>query len=215
MLYCGIDLGFRPKTSLALVSFNKGMFILEHNEIGLTDERIEKIVWDKRPDVVAIDAPLSASQEKIRPADKELRELLKQHPHSKIFSPEGNIASPFGRTLFSITYRGKYLLQRLQNITNVIETHPLINFLFLEKCSLEDANRLKNRKEDCSIQREILLRYFKSLPKNLEDHDYDAIISAMLACVYSKNESKNKFKILELPKLYNTDASFVVFKGNN
>ena len=209
MLYCGIDLGLRPKTAMTFLSEENGVYSLSSEVyIGLTDEEIEKLIWEKRPIVTALDAPLSASMEQVRPAEAELRKML--NAYSDEFHAEGSVGSPFGRMLFPITYRGKYLLQRLQPVTNVIETHPLANFCFLENNPKQALRLTKRKQKDSTIQREILERHIENLPENLSDDQYDAVITAFLACVFWTQPRKPKTK--ELPKLYLTDAPFVVFE---
>lgn len=207
MLCCGIDLGMRPKTTMAFLSVKAGKFTL-HDEVrrGLSDEDIEALVWEKRPAVVAIDAPLSTSMEKPRPAEKVLRHLLRGC--STEFETEGSIGSPFGMMIFGITYRGRYLRQRLQAVTDVIETHPLVDYAFLLGDKLV-ADTLRKRKKNNTVLRGILEQYVTNLPAGLDDDQYDAVIAAMVACCYMQENSPIPLTLL--PKQYNTDAEFVVF----
>lgn len=209
MLCCGIDLGMRPKTAMAFLSIEEGKFTL-HDDVrrGLSDEEIESLVWQKRPTVVAIDAPLSTSMERPRPAEKTLRHLLRGC--STEFETEGSVGSPFGMMIFGITYRGRYLRQRLQGITDVIETHPLVDYAFLLGDKLV-ADTLRKRKTDNAVLRDVLERYIVNLPSGLDDDQYDAVVAAMVACCYA--QEKSPMPLTRLPKQYNTDAEFVVFAG--
>lgn len=206
MLCCGIDIGMRPKTAMAFLSLEGGVFHLEGDVLlGVSDEEIEGLVWKHRPAVVAMDAPLSTSMEKPRPAEKILRERLRGI--SPDFETEGSIGSPFGMMIFGITYRGRYLLQRLQNVTNVIETHPLMDYVGLYR---DWTNRtIKKRKKDPTILHSALRKYVPDLPPSLTDDQYDAVIAGMVACCYAT--AKSPLPLLRLPKLHNTDAEFVVF----
>ena len=205
-LCCGIDLGMRPGTTMAFMAYEGGEFLLQ-SEIytGLTDEQIETLVLENQPEVIAIDAPLSTSMKKERPAEGILREQLKEY--SPVFSAS-SVSSPFTNVMFPITYRGRHLLQRLQNISNVIETHPLLDYAFLDG-NPENAERLKSRKKDTRILYEILNKYVSRFQSDINDNQCDALIAAMVACCYSEKESP--IPLERLPKLYNTDAEFVVF----
>ncbi|MBU1019291.1 DUF429 domain-containing protein [Patescibacteria group bacterium] len=206
-LACGIDLGLRPKTALAFVRYEQGKFVADGEiQKGLTDEAIERLIESRRPDIVAIDAPLSARMEEIRPAEKELRVMLKDY--SDVFYVAGTIGSPFGLLLFPITYRGMYLRDRLQGITELVETHPLIDFLFLDG-DPANAEVLRCRKSNNAIQYEILRRYVQELPDDLDDDELDAVMCAFIACVRASGESD--FQITELSKLYDTDPAFIIF----
>lgn len=207
MLCCGIDLGMRPKTAMAFLSLDDGTFRLEGDvHLGLSDEQIETLVWQHRPAVVAIDAPLSASMEKRRPAEKFLRQLLRER--SREFKTAGSVASPFAMLIFALTYRGRYLRERLQVCADVIETHPLVDYAFLLGNKLQ-AGVLRNRKKDSKVLRGLLNSYVSNLPRSLTDDQYDAIIAAMVACCYAEDNSP--LALQKLPKQYNTDAEFVVF----
>lgn len=209
MIYCGIDLGLRPKTAFAVLSCSSRECTLDSPvHLGLTDEQIEELIWKYRPAAVAIDAPLSASMEKKRPAEKTLREMLKNY--SDIFHAESSIGSPFGLLMFPITYRGKYLLQRLQGITNVIETHPLADLCFLGNDSGQAADLHSRKNEGSKIHFEILKKYIQDLPPDLTDDQYDAVVAAFLAYAYFEPDAG--IPTTELPKLYVTDAPFVVFQ---
>src|SRR3990167_3620087 len=198
MLCCGIDLGMRPKTAMAFLSIERGKFTL-HDKVllGLSDEEIEALVWQKRPAVVAIDAPLSTSMEKPRPAEKVLRHLLRGC--STEFETEGSVGSPFGMMIFGITYRGRYLRQRLQAVAEVIETHPLVDYAFLLGDKLV-ADTLRKRKKNNSVLRGVLQGYVTNLPSELDDDQYDAVVAAMVACCYA--EEKSPMPVTRLPKQY-------------
>lgn len=199
----------KPKTTMAFMSLEGAKFALQGDVYrGLSDEEIESLVWQKRPVTVAIDAPLSTSMEKPRPAEKVLRHLLRGC--STEFETEGSVGSPFGMMIFGITYRGRYLRQRLQAVTNIIETHPLVDYAFLLGDKLV-ADTLRKRKKDHAVLREVLERYVTNLPAGLDDDQYDAVVAAMVACCYAKEHSP--IPLTRLPKQYNTDAEFVVFAG--
>ena len=105
-LCCGIDLGLRPKTSMVIMGFNGKKFELKSEVLkGIPDEQIEGLIWKYRPEVTAIDAPLSASMEKVRPAEPELRKRVRKF--TRVITAS-SIGSPFGRMLFPITDYPEY-----------------------------------------------------------------------------------------------------------
>ncbi len=195
---------------MAFMSLEDTKFTLQGDVYrGLSDEEIESLVWQKRPVKVAIDAPLSTSMEKPRPAEKVLRHLLRGC--STEFETEGSVGSPFGMMIFGITYRGRYLRQRLQAVTDVIETHPLVDYAFLLGDGLV-ADTLRKRKKDHAVLRDVLERHVTNLPVGLDDDQYDAVVAAMVACCYA--EKRSPIPLTRLPKQYNTDAEFVVFAAS-
>jgi predicted nuclease with RNAse H fold len=193
---------------MVFMSYSGHKFKLESEVYkGVTDEQIEELHWKFRPKCTAIDAPLSAVMEKIRPAEPKLRELVRAF--SPEISAEGSVGSPFGLFMFPITYRGKYLAQRLGGITDVIETHPLINYLFLDG----DTDRTElylNRKNDTKVLRDLLNKHVEDLPADLDDDQLDAIMCGMIACLYVSEEPH--LKLQTMPKHRNTDNDFVVLE---
>jgi predicted nuclease with RNAse H fold len=196
---------------MAFVSFNNGKFKLESEVYkGLTDEEIEILHWKKRPICTAIDAPLSASMDYIRPAEPKLRELMRAF--SPKISAEGSIGSPFGRMMFPITYRGKYLSQRLEAVTEVIETHPLVDYLFLDG-NVENTELYLNRKKDSAVLSNLLSLYVEDLPQDLDDDQLDAVMCAIVASAYASDETLLKFQVM--PKAKNTDNDFIILDINS
>ncbi|MFA5855115.1 MAG: DUF429 domain-containing protein [Candidatus Gracilibacteria bacterium] len=177
----GIDLGMRTKTAMALLSIDGGHVVLEGGvRHGLTDRDILKAVWTLEPDVIVFDAPLSGEMGEQREADLELRKLLRAF--SDAFSAEGSIGSPFGRMLFPITYRGFYLRDHLQGHFRLMETHPLVDFVFADN-NPKRAKVWRCRKADNACQYQLLRQYVENLPSGLDDDQYDAVMCALTGCV--------------------------------
>jgi predicted nuclease with RNAse H fold len=203
----GIDLGMRPKTAMALMSIQDGKVRLE-GEVrrGLTDRDILKAVWTLEPDIIVFDAPLTGEMGRQRETDLELRKLFRAF--SDTFSAEGSIGSPFGRMLFPITYRAFYLRDQLKGYFQLMETHPLADFVFLDN-DPERAGVWRCRKADNACQYELLRQYVPDLPAGLDDDQYDAVMCALTGCVELSGHAF--LSLRELPSQYSSAPPFKVF----
>ena len=203
MLYAGIDLAGKSrlhKTCLALIERRKGEWKglpkgrLVSVYCGLQDEDIFKIVYESKPGVLSIDAPLSLPSNTWREVDIKIREILRKiHPPLiKWMLPPIKL-----RQMKILTERGIHISETLEDKIEVIETHPRASFLFLFGENLKKTLILYKKKEK-TLKRDALLELTLTLEcliagilhRISDDDKLDATFSAYVSLLYKENPEK-------------------------
>lgn len=164
--FVGIDLASHPKNPT-------GWACLQGNSVGtkelFTDEEVLAETLKVKPNVVAIDAPLTLPNKATRKADRDM------HRHGY------HVLPPRFPAMKALTYRGIELARKIPaGRTEVIEVHPASTRRAL-------SMPIRDWKE---IQRIFVEMGIRISGKPLTSHKIDAITAALTAYFHSKGDEE-------------------------